>query len=61
MGWKERLKGLIAIFLTFALCFGSVYFAEMDTVNTNRLIEECEAQLPRDQHCKIIAVKQEVK
>jgi len=58
MVWEERLKGFVAIILTFVFCFGFVYFAEIDTINTNKLITECEAPLPRDQHCKIIAVKE---
>lgn len=45
------LVAILTAFLTFKL----------STMHTDSLIKECEAQLPRDQHCELYARPVEVK
>lgn len=60
MSWRRILIGLLAVAIAVSTFPALVYFDEIDAVNINNLITKCEAPLPRDQHCKIIAIPEEV-
>ena len=52
--------GVILLTIIIGLSIvGGVFLAELDT--SSLLIQECEKSLPRDQHCKLIAVPENVK
>ena len=56
-----RIALAIVAILSCAIGFAISWAANYDSVNVESLISECEAPLPRDQHCKIIAIPEVTK
>lgn len=56
----EDFIGIIVLVITVGLmCVGIVTITGTDT--SSLLIHECEKTLPRTQHCKLVAVPEEIK